>query len=111
MHPLFVVPAKILDISKTEIHQLNDDVTLTCKVIGDPTPRISWTRENYSIPLTPPKFKLSNSNHSLIIINATLNERGTYICKAENKHAVNRRNVTVNLQGIENLFTTHTKEL
>lgn len=88
------------------MHKLNDNVALTCNVIGDPTPSISWTRANYSKPLTPPKFQLSYNNRSLIIINATLKERGTYICEAKNEYASDTRNVTVNLEGTENYFIT-----
>ena len=106
MHTLFVVPAKILNISKTEVYKLNDNVALTCNVMGDPTPSISWTRTNYSNPLVPPKFQLSNNNRSLTIMNATLKERGTYICEAKNVYSKDTRNVTVNLEGIENYFVT-----
>ena len=73
---------------------------LTCNVMGDPAPSIVWTRENHSTPLKPPKFQLSNNHRSLIIMNATLKERGTYICYAKNKYANDSRNVTVNLEGI-----------
>ncbi|CAB4027902.1 Cortactin-binding 2, partial [Paramuricea clavata] len=91
-------PAKILKISKTKVHQLTDNVTLTCNVTGDPRPSISWTKANYSSPLTPPKFQLSNYNQSLTIMNITLQEQGTYICNATNKYASVRRNVTVNVE-------------
>ena len=37
-------------------------------------------------------------------MNATLKERGTYICEAKNEHANDTRNVTVNLEGIEKYF-------
>ena len=103
----FLVPAKILNISKTEVYKLNDNVALTCNVMGDPTPSISWTRTNYSNPLVPSKYQLSNNNHSLTIMNATLKERGTYICEAKNEYAKDTRNVTVNLEGIENYFMTY----
>ena len=107
MHPLFfLVPAKISNISKTEVHMLNDNVELTCNVMGDPTPSISWTTANFSYPLTPPKFQLSNNDRTLTIMNATLKERGTYICDAKNKYANDTRNVTVNLEGIGYYFMT-----
>ena len=96
----FVVPAKIINISKTEVHKINDNVMLTCNVMGDPAPSIVWTRENHSTPLKPPKFQLSSNHRSLIIMNATLKERGTYICYTKNKYANDTRNVTVNLEGI-----------
>ena len=100
MHCFFIVPAEIINISKTNVHKLNDNVILTCNVMGDPAPSIVWTRENYSTQLIPPKFQLSNNNRSLTIMNATLKERGTYICYAKNNYANDTRNVTVNLEGI-----------
>lgn len=100
MHSLFIVPAQILKISKTRVRELNVNLTLTCDVVGDPAPIISWTRENYSTPLTPPKFELSDGNRSLIITNITLSDRGRYICVAKNEHNVDRRNVSVTLKGI-----------
>ena len=101
---LFAVPAKILKISETKVHQLKDNVTLTCNVSGDPRPSISWTKANYSSPLTPPKFQLPNYNQSLTIMNVSLQEQGTYICNASNKYATAKRNVTVNVEGIYVIF-------
>ena len=101
---MFAVPAKILKISKTKVHQLTDNVTLTCNVSGDPRPSISWTKANYSSALTPLKFQLSNYNQSLTIMNITLQEQGTYICNATNKYAPVQRNVTVNVEGMLGFF-------
>ncbi len=97
---LFLVATKILNISETELHQLEDNVTLTCNVEGDPRPIISWTKANYSSPLTSPKFQLSNYNQSLTIVNVSLQEQGTYICEAKNQYADDKRNVTVNVEGM-----------
>ena len=97
---LFVVPTRILNISKTEVHQLKDNVTLKCDVEGDPRPSVTWTKYNYSAPLTLPKFILSKFNQSLTIMNVTLKEQGTYICKAKNTYAIDQRNVTVNVEGM-----------
>lgn len=82
------------------MHQLKDNVTLTCNVTGDPRPTISWAEANYSMPLRLPKFKLSNYNQSLTIMNITLEDQGTYICEVKNKHDTEKRNVTVNVEGM-----------
>ena len=97
---LFVVATKILNISATEVHQLKENATLTCNVEGDPRPNISWTKVNHPSPLTSPKFQLSNYNQSLTIVNVGLQQQGTYICEAVNQYAVDKRNVTVNVQGM-----------
>ena len=100
MFGFVVVPAEILNISETETHQLRTNVNLMCNVEGDPRPIISWTKENHSSTLSPPKFQLSNYDQTLTIMNVSLNEQGTYICEAENRYAVVERNVTVNVEGM-----------
>ena len=69
-------------------------------VEGDPRPSISWTKANYSSPLSSPKFRLSNYNRTLTIMNVSLQEQGKYICEAKNIYAVNNRSVTVNVEGM-----------
>ena len=76
------------------------NVNLTCDADGDPRPSISWWQENYSSLLSPPKFQLSNYNQTLKIMNISLQEQGTYICEARNKYDVDKRNVTVNVEGM-----------
>ena len=76
------------------------NVSLTCNVKGDPRPSISWTKANDSSPLSLPKFQLSNYDQTLTIMNVSLQEQGTYICEATNQYAVDKRNVTVNVEGM-----------
>ncbi|XP_028394789.1 hemicentin-1-like [Dendronephthya gigantea] len=92
------VPTRILSISETKVHQLNDSVILTCNVSGDPRPNIAWSKANFTNPLRPPKFILSNDDQSLTIVNVTLREQGTYFCEARNKYATVKRNVAVNVE-------------
>ena len=76
------------------------NVSLTCNVNGDPRPSISWTKANDLSPLSLPKFQLSNYNQTLKIMNVSLREQGTYICETRNKYYVDKRNVTVNVEGM-----------
>lgn len=96
----YLAKPRILNISKTATHQINNNVTLTCDVSGDPQPTISWRIENSSHPLSSKKFQLSNSNQTLLIRNISLNDENTYICEAQNKYASVERNVTINVKGL-----------
>ncbi|XP_046846179.1 receptor-type tyrosine-protein phosphatase S-like isoform X2 [Xenia sp. Carnegie-2017] len=97
-HLIVHAKPRILNISKTATHQINNNVTLTCDVSGDPQPTISWRIENSSHPLSSKKFQLSNSNQTLLIRNISLNDENTYICEARNKYASVERNVTINVK-------------
>ena len=78
---------------------------------GDPRSSVSWTKANYSSPLPFPKFQLSNYNQSLTIVNLSLQEQGTYICEAKNQYAVDKRNVTVNVEGMVIFPTIVSKQM
>ena len=60
--------------------ETEENVTIACNATGQPWPRITWSKAVGSLPKGRTKLMKGN----LTIHNATKEDRGTYICKAEN---------------------------
>ncbi|XP_076811093.1 roundabout homolog 2-like isoform X2 [Clavelina lepadiformis] len=56
-------------------------VQLKCNAVGDPLPRISWSRNIGSMP----ERREVESNGNMVISNIQVEDEGEYICTAENK--------------------------
>ena len=56
------------------------NVTLACTATGQPQPSITWSKAVGSLP----EDRTAVKNRALTIYEATRNDGGTYICKAEN---------------------------
>ncbi|XP_026155036.1 immunoglobulin superfamily member 10 [Mastacembelus armatus] len=80
----------------------NSDAFLPCEAVGNPQPYITWKRfsSNTGSPDTITgkigKFELL-SNGTLFIENANINDRGQYICLAENDHGSDKLFVTLSV--------------
>ncbi|XP_053688228.1 roundabout homolog 2-like [Sabethes cyaneus] len=70
--------AKPIDVTVLEGHR----VQFQCAVGGDPFPQVLWSKENGHIPVG--RADILEEDRSLIIRNATLDDRGQYICEAHN---------------------------
>ncbi|XP_058838004.1 roundabout homolog 2-like [Topomyia yanbarensis] len=70
--------AKPVDVTVLEGHR----VQFQCAVSGDPFPQVLWSKENGHIPVG--RADILEEDRSLIIRNATLDDRGQYICEAHN---------------------------
>ncbi|NWQ77372.1 HMCN1 protein, partial [Columbina picui] len=65
------------DIALTKGEQLR----LTCKAIGIPVPKITWTFNNNIIPA---QYGDVNGHSELVIERVSKDDSGTYVCRAEN---------------------------
>lgn len=76
------IPPLISDnSSRGVIAGTGDTITLTCNATGFPMPKISWRRENNGLL---PTGGVVAKGSSIIIYNATKDDRGTYYCIADN---------------------------
>ena len=62
------------------IAEEKQDIRLACSVTGQPLPSITWSRSVGNVPEKRTEVRSGN----LTIHSVTKNDRGTYICKAEN---------------------------
>ncbi|XP_015184404.1 PREDICTED: lachesin-like isoform X3 [Polistes dominula] len=83
-----VVPPNILDSLSTESTvavRENQNITLTCKADGYPTPKLSWKREDgQGISINRHKKVNKYEGEQLNLTRITRNEMGAYLCIASN---------------------------
>ncbi|OXU30426.1 hypothetical protein TSAR_001863 [Trichomalopsis sarcophagae] len=83
-----VVPPNILDsesTSSTVAVREHQNVTLTCKADGYPTPKLKWKREDNQVILVDRRTKvLTHEGEQLNLTKITRNEMGAYLCIASN---------------------------
>uniref|UniRef100_H3ACF0 Si:ch211-159i8.4 n=1 Tax=Latimeria chalumnae TaxID=7897 RepID=H3ACF0_LATCH len=75
------------------------DVFLDCNASGDPAPLVSWTKisTGATIPANSKhgqRFEV-HQNGTFVIRNVRLQDRGQYLCMAQNPHGSDRRVVTL----------------
>ncbi|CAG9530815.1 unnamed protein product [Cercopithifilaria johnstoni] len=80
MAPKFEVPLKDQTVLT------NKEVKLKCRILGDPQPQITWTKDGNIISSTRhQKFKFTEDGWcSLTIFNCTAKDTGFYLCTASN---------------------------
>nr|XP_029730821.1 roundabout homolog 1-like [Aedes albopictus] len=88
--PYFI--AKPSDVTVLE----GNRVQFQCAVGGDPFPQVLWSKENGHIPVG--RAEILEEDRSLVIRNATPDDRGQYICEAHNSvgQISGRANLAVN---------------
>ncbi|XP_055622684.1 uncharacterized protein LOC129766199 [Toxorhynchites rutilus septentrionalis] len=88
--PYFI--AKPTDVTVLE----GQRVQFQCDVGGDPFPQVLWSKENGHIPVG--RAEILEEDRSLVIRNATPDDRGQYICEAHNSvgQVIARANLVVN---------------
>ncbi|KAG7480323.1 immunoglobulin superfamily member 10 [Solea senegalensis] len=80
----------------------NSDAFLPCEAVGNPRPDITWKRfstrtgNSFTIKGTMDKFQVL-SNGTLFIQNASIADRGQYLCLAENDHGSDKLLVTLSV--------------
>ncbi|XP_066565632.1 immunoglobulin superfamily member 10 [Amia ocellicauda] len=79
----------------------NSDAFLPCEAIGNPAPTLSWIKVSSGTTLTM-KAKRGNrfemfKNGTLSIQNANIQDRGQYLCLAENRHGSDKLLVTLSV--------------
>ncbi|XP_004706727.1 hemicentin-1 [Echinops telfairi] len=82
---------------------IGSNVTLPCYVHGYPEPRIKWRRSD-SMPLFSRPFSVSSVSQlrtgALSIFNLWANDKGTYICEAENHFGKIQSQATITVTGL-----------
>ncbi|KAL1373632.1 hypothetical protein pipiens_001693 [Culex pipiens pipiens] len=89
--PYFI--AKPVDVTVLE----GQRVQFQCAVSGDPFPQVLWSKEEGHIPVG--RAEILEEDRSLVIRNATPDDRGQYICEAHNSvgQISARANLAVNI--------------
>nr|CAI5838110.1 unnamed protein product [Callosobruchus analis] len=99
-------PQIIEPVPLTQIEANSANVTLTCKVIGDPTPDVDWTNGGQIVERDPrksrQKYVIARKTtvdgytwNNLTIVNVNYRDRGDYKCIAKNPGGEDERNITV----------------
>lgn len=69
-----------------------ESYTITCNASGTPQPTIRWTKLGDSLG-----SNAYQANNDLIINNADIENRGLYICFAENEYGTDESTITVDI--------------
>ena len=70
--------------------------SLQCKVKGNPTPQVTWIKQNSSLPLDK---RIIQSRGGLMIRDVTSQDGGVYTCRARNILGVKTSSATLAVQG------------
>lgn len=98
-------PIIIDPLPSTQIQATSNNVTLTCKVSGEPQPDVDWTNNGHIVERDPRKNKqkyfTSKSKtgeytwNNLTITNISYKDRGEYKCIAKNPGGEDEKNITL----------------
>lgn len=98
-------PVIIDPLPSTQITATTNNITLTCKVFGEPEPDVDWTNNGHIVEKVPrknkQKFYTSKSRtgeytwNNLTIANLSYKDRGEYRCTAKNPGGEDERNITL----------------
>ena len=70
--------------------------SLQCEFKGNPTPQVTWMKQNSSLPLNK---RITQSGGGLTIRNVTSQDGGVYTCRARNILGVMTSSATLAVQG------------
>ncbi|XP_067391212.1 hemicentin-1 isoform X2 [Emydura macquarii macquarii] len=84
------------DYHSSWIEPLGGNAILNCEVIGDPPPKIQWSKKGVGVQISSRIRQLSNG--SLAIYSTANEDAGDYTCVATNDAGVVERSVTLKLQ-------------
>lgn len=76
LFPLLTDPPSISDLPPNTVIQEGKNVTLYCNVTGNPSPKITWTKDG--------SVKVLSGAERFIILNVTRQQAGDYVCTARN---------------------------
>ena len=88
--PSIVSPPMSMVVNETGI------ASLQCKVKGNPTPQVTWLKQNSSISLDK---RIVQSGGGLLIRKVTSRDGGLYMCRARNILGVMMSSATLTVQG------------
>ncbi|CAD5230519.1 unnamed protein product [Bursaphelenchus okinawaensis] len=78
---------------------IEQSITLQCRVVGTPKPMIVWLKDQKPIDVASSRFTVLPDD-SLIIHNIQVEDQGYYTCKAENEFGQQQRNTLVTVTGL-----------
>ena len=88
--PSIVVPPVSIVVNETGI------ASLQCKVKGNPTPRVTWQKQNSSLPVGK---RIVQTSGRLMIQDVAARDGGVYTCKASNILGVATSSAKLTVQG------------
>ena len=88
--PCIVVPPVSIVVNETGI------ASLQCKVKGNPTPRVTWQKQNSSLPVGK---RIVQTSGRLMIQDVAVRDGGVYTCKASNILGVATSSAKLTVQG------------
>ena len=88
--PCIVVPPVSIVVNETGI------TSLQCKVKGNPTPRVTWQKQNSSLPVGK---RIVQTSGGLMIQDVASRDGGVYTCKASNILGVATSSAKLTVQG------------
>ena len=88
--PSIVVPPVSIVVNETGI------ASLQCKVKGNPTPRVTWQKQNSSLPVGK---RIVQTSGGLMIQDVASRDGGVYTCKASNILGVATSSAKLTVQG------------
>jgi hypothetical protein len=93
-NPVVVLTSPMItEPPETTFVDIQDEVTLTCVVVGNPQPDVQWSRNGQTL--------MGEVLEKLIIDEASLDDRGVYFCTATNTEGkAQSRNAVINLRNI-----------
>lgn len=99
MYTLIILTYFKIFLDSYNLH--SDELTLECRVRGEPTPTITWTRDNELVSSEPnyKQFNQADGYCKLVIHHPSEKDNGTYICKAENYLDSDKTTHNVNFKG------------
>ena len=93
---LFIASPRLLSPLEDVAIQVGGRLVLICNVSADPIARISWTKNNLTLP---PHYKLEAGNSTLVIESVSFEDDGEYRCVATNRQGNVSSRATVEVQG------------
>lgn len=78
------------EISRFNTFTENKTVSVTkkleCRYLGDPTPSITWYKDDEPVDLSDSMFSVSENGEELSLVGINKLHRGEYYCNASNIH-------------------------
>lgn len=76
-------PPEILEKLKSSVILEGDTIVFTSLIVGNPTPKITWLKDNSSI--TKGQSRVNGNLYTLTLLNTSPTDSGLYCVKAKNK--------------------------
>lgn len=84
-HSSFSGAPRFLTRPKAFVVSVGKDATLSCQIVGNPTPQVSWEKDQQPVEAGS-RFRLAQDGdqYRLTILDLALGDSGQYVCRARN---------------------------